>query len=56
MYGKKLKSGLLSVPDNVSFGISLDIDGDAQCEIIDYEKTNIKSNYQNIKSELSRLM
>lgn len=55
MHGNKVQNGLLSVPENVSFDVSVGIDGDVQCRMIDHEKINLESNYQKIKSELRRL-
>ena len=55
MHGNKVKNGLVSVPENISFYVLGEIDGDVQCRMIDHNKTNIESNYQKIKSELRRL-
>jgi hypothetical protein len=55
MHGNKVHNGLLSVPENISFDVSGEIDGDVQCRMIDHNNLNIESNYQKIKSELRRL-
>ena len=55
MYGNKIKNGLIAVPENISFDVSGEIDGDVQCQIIEHEKINLESNYQKIKSEIRRM-
>ncbi len=55
MYGNKVQNGLISVPKNISFDVSGEIDGDVQCRIIDHAKINLEGNYQKIKNELHRL-
>ena len=55
MHGNKVQNGLIKVPENISFDISGDIDGDILCRIIDHEKINLESNYKEIKSEIRRL-
>jgi hypothetical protein len=55
MHGNKVQNGLITVPENISFDISGEIDGDVQCRMIDHEKINLESNYQKIKSEIRRL-
>jgi hypothetical protein len=55
MHGNKVQNGLISVPENISFDVSGEIDGDVQCRMIDHAKINLESNYQKIKSELRRL-
>ena len=55
MHGEKIQNGKVFVPDNFSFNISLDINGDAKCTIFDHEKTKIKSHYQQIKEEINKL-
>ena len=55
MHGNNVQNGLLSVPENISFDVSGDIDGDVQCRLIDHDKINIESNYQQIKNKLRRL-
>ena len=55
MHGNNVQNGLVSVPDNISFDISGDINGDVICRMIDFDKINLKSNYQIIKKELIRL-
>jgi hypothetical protein len=55
MYGNKVQNGLISVPENISFDVSGEIEGDVQCRMIDHFKLNLESNYQKIKSELQRL-
>ena len=55
MHGNKVQNGLLNVPENISFDVSGEIDGDVQCRMIDHSKMNLESNYQKIKSEICRL-
>ena len=55
MHGNKVQNGLISVPENISFDISGEVDGDVHCRMIDHNKINIESNYQKIKSEMRRL-
>jgi len=55
MHGNRVQNGSISVPENISFDVSGEIDGDVQCRMIDHNKINIESNYQKIKSELLRL-
>ncbi|MFO0477629.1 MAG: hypothetical protein ACK50L_02445 [Bacteroidota bacterium] len=55
MHGDKIQNGLVSIPENISFHVSIKKDGDVQCEMIDCNKINIESNYQRIKNELRRL-
>jgi len=55
MHGDNVQNGLISVPENISFDVSGEIDGDVKCRIVDYNKINLESNYQKIKSELRRL-
>jgi hypothetical protein len=55
MHGDKVQNGLIKVPENISFDVSGDIDGDVLCRMIDHEKINLESNYQKIKSEIRRL-
>lgn len=55
MHGNKVQNGLITVPENISFDVSGEIDGDVQCRMIDHEKINLESNYQKIKSEIRRL-
>jgi hypothetical protein len=55
MHGNKVQNGLIKVPENISFDVSGDIDGDVLCRMIDHEKINLESNYQKIKSEIRRL-
>lgn len=55
MHGNKVQNGQLSVPENISFDVSGEIDGDVKCRMIDHAKINIESNYQKIKSEIRRL-
>lgn len=55
MHGNKVKNGLITVPENISFDFSGKIDGDVQCRMIDHDKINLESNYQKIKSEIRRL-
>ena len=55
MHGNKVQNGSITVPENISFDVSGDIDGDVLCRIIDNEKINLESNYQKIKSEIRRL-
>lgn len=55
MHGNKVQNGLVTVPENISFDVSGEIDGDVQCRMIDHEKINLESNYQKIKSEIRRL-
>ena len=55
MYGNKVKSGIITVPENISFDISGEIDVDVQCRIINHEKINLESNYQKIKREIRRM-
>lgn len=55
MHGNKVQNGLITVPENISFDVSGDIDGDVLCRMIDHEKINLESNYQKIKSEIRRL-
>ena len=55
MYGNKIKNGLIAVPENISFDVSGEIDGDVQCRMIEHEKINLESNYQKIKMEIRRM-
>jgi len=55
MHGNNVQNGLISVPENISFDVSGEIDGDVKCRMIDHNKINLESNYQKIKSELRRL-
>lgn len=55
MHGDTIQNGLVSIPENISFHVSIKKDGDVQCEMIDSNKINIESNYQRIKNELRRL-
>jgi hypothetical protein len=55
MHGNKVQNGLIKVPENISFDVSGEIDGDVLCRMIDHEKINLESNYQKIKSEIRRL-
>jgi hypothetical protein len=55
MHGNKVQNGLVSVPENISFDVTGEIDGDVECRMIDHDKIRIESNYQNISRELSRL-
>jgi len=52
--GGLIKSGVVDVPESISFQIAGDVD-EVKCLIIDHEKINIESNYQKIKSEIRRL-
>jgi hypothetical protein len=55
MHGNKIQNGLISVPENISFDISGEIDGDVQCRMIDHAKIDIESNYQKIKESIYKL-
>lgn len=55
MHGSSVQNGLVHVPENMSFDISGEREGDVKCRIIDHQKINITSNYQKIKNELRRL-
>lgn len=54
-YGNSIQNGVINVPENISFDISVEIDGDAQCRMIEHEKINLESNYQKIKHEIRRI-
>lgn len=55
MHGNKVQNGLITVPENISFDVSGEINGDVQCQIIDHKKINIESNYMIIKYELNKI-
>lgn len=55
MYGNKIQNGEIIVPNHISFDISLDKNGDAQCQIVDHKEINIESNYQKIKQGITIL-
>lgn len=55
MYGEKIQSGKVFVPDNFSFNISLDKNLDVECKVIDHEKINIRNQYQQIQDDINKL-
>jgi len=55
MHGNRVQNGLITVPENISFYIREDKEGDVECRIIDHDVIHIESNYQKIKREILKL-
>ena len=55
MYGEKIQSGKVFVPNNFSFNISLDKNLDVECKVIDHEKINIRNQYKQIQDDINKL-
>jgi hypothetical protein len=54
-YGSQVQNGKISVPENISFSLSGDVDGSVQCKITDHNKVGMESNYNRIKNEIQSL-